>query len=115
MRVLDAEPVADLEAHRGAGGGRGLETARNLAPPDIIDLVAASGLRGRGGAGFPTGTKWETVALYESDEPTTVVVNAAEGEPGSFKDRAIVRANPFRVLEGALIAARAVDATRVVV
>jgi NADH:ubiquinone oxidoreductase subunit F (NADH-binding) len=115
MRVLDAEPVPDLEAHVRAGGGEGLETARNLASPDIIDLVAASGLRGRGGAGFPTGTKWETVALYESDEPTTVVVNAAEGEPGSFKDRAILRANPYRVLEGALIAARAVDATRIVV
>jgi NADH-quinone oxidoreductase subunit F len=115
MRVLDAEPVADLDAYVAAGGGKGLETARNLASPDIIDLVAASGLRGRGGAGFPTGTKWETVALYESDVPTTVVVNAAEGEPGSFKDRAILRANPFRVLEGALIAARAVDAPRVVV
>jgi NADH:ubiquinone oxidoreductase subunit F (NADH-binding) len=114
-RVLDPEPVADLEAHRAAGGGTGLDTARNLAPPDIIDLVAASGLRGRGGAGFPTGTKWETVALYESAEPTTVVVNAAEGEPGSFKDRAILRSNPYRVLEGALIAARAVDATEVVV
>ena len=114
-RVLDASPVADLDAHLALGGGRGLETARNLASTDIIDLIAASGLRGRGGAGFPTGTKWETVALYESAAPTTVVVNAAEGEPGSFKDRAILRANPFRVLEGALIAARAVDATRVVV
>lgn len=114
-RVLDATPTADLAAHLAGGGGQGLETARRLAATDIIDLVAASGLRGRGGAGFPTGTKWETVALYESAAPTTVVVNAAEGEPGSFKDRAILRANPFRVLEGALIAARAVDATRVVV
>jgi NADH:ubiquinone oxidoreductase subunit F (NADH-binding) len=115
MRVLDPEPCPDLDAYVAAGGGTGLETARNLAPPDIIDLVATSGLRGRGGAGFPTGTKWETVALYESDEPATVVVNAAEGEPGSFKDRAIVRANPFRVVEGALIAARAIDAPRVVI
>jgi NADH-quinone oxidoreductase subunit F len=114
-RLLDLDPPADLEAYVQGGGRRGLEAARNLAPPDIIDLVAAAGLRGRGGAGFPTGTKWETVALYESDLPTTVVVNAAEGEPGSFKDRAILRANPYRVLEGALIAARAVDAPRVVV
>ncbi|MET0739385.1 MAG: formate dehydrogenase, partial [Acidimicrobiales bacterium] len=91
-RVLDATPVADLPAHLAAGGGRGLEAARQLAPTDIIDLVAGAGLRGRGGAGFPTGTKWETVGLYESDQPTTVVVNAAEGEPGSFKDRAIIRA-----------------------
>jgi NADH:ubiquinone oxidoreductase subunit F (NADH-binding) len=114
-RVLDAVAVADLDAHLARGGGVGLETARNLASPDIIDLVAASGLRGRGGAGFPTGTKWETVALFEGDVPTTVVVNAAEGEPGSFKDRAILRANPYRVIEGALIAARAVDAPRVVI
>jgi NADH-quinone oxidoreductase subunit F len=114
-RLLDPEPVADLDAHLEAGGGRGLETSRNLDPTEIIDLVALSGLRGRGGAGFPTGTKWETVALYESELPATVVVNAAEGEPGSFKDRAILRANPFRVLEGALIAARAVDAPRVVI
>jgi NADH-quinone oxidoreductase subunit F len=114
-RLLDPEPVADLDAYLEAGGGRGLETCRNLDPTEIIDLVALSGLRGRGGAGFPTGTKWETVALYESELPTTVVVNAAEGEPGSFKDRAILRANPFRVLEGALIAARAVDAPRVVI
>ncbi len=114
-RVLDETPITDLAAHLAAGGGRGLEAARQLAPTDIIDLVAAAGLRGRGGAGFPTGTKWETVGLYESDQPTTVVVNAAEGEPGSFKDRAILRANPFRVLEGALIAARAVDAPRVIV
>ncbi len=114
-RLLDVDPPGDLDAYVRAGGGRGLEAARNLAPPDIIDLVAVAGLRGRGGAGFPTGTKWETVALYESELPTTVVVNAAEGEPGSFKDRAILRANPYRVLEGALIAARAVDAPRVVV
>ena len=115
MRVLDPSPCPDLGAYVDAGGGGGLATARNLASPDIIDLVAASGLRGRGGAGFPTGVKWETVALFEGDEPTTVVVNAAEGEPGSFKDRAILRANPYRVLEGALIAARAVDAPRIVV
>jgi NADH:ubiquinone oxidoreductase subunit F (NADH-binding) len=114
-RLLDPVPPTDLDGYVRAGGGRGVEAARNLAPPDIVDLVAVAGLRGRGGAGFPTGTKWETVALYESELPTTVVVNAAEGEPGSFKDRAILRANPYRVLEGALIAARAVDAPRVVV
>ncbi len=114
-RLLDAEPLADLDAYIDAGGGRGIETARRLSPEEIVELVELSGLRGRGGAGFPTGKKWRTVAAYEAEVPTTVVVNAAEGEPGSFKDRAILRANPFRVLEGALIAARAVDAPRIIV
>jgi NADH:ubiquinone oxidoreductase subunit F (NADH-binding) len=83
---------------------------------DIITIVMASGLRGRGGAGFPTGRKWQTVAAYESAVyATTVVVNGAEGEPGSFKDRTLLRTNPYRVIEGALIAARAVDAQRVIV
>jgi NADH:ubiquinone oxidoreductase subunit F (NADH-binding) len=114
-RVLDATPVADLDAYLAVGGGRGLEAARRLGVAGVIDEVDASGLRGRGGAGFPTGRKWRTVASYESpDEPAVVVVNAAEGEPGSFKDRAIIRANPYRVVEGALIAADAVAAERIV-
>ena len=69
--------------------------------------MTQSGLRGRGGAGFPTGAKWTTVAALASDTlPTSVVVNGAEGEPGTFKDRAILRANLYAVLEGAVIAAR---------
>lgn len=76
----------------------------------------ASGLRGRGGAGFPTGQKWRTVAENAlSTLQATVVVNAAEGEPGTFKDGAIMRANPYRLLEGALVAAMAVGADTVVV
>ncbi len=115
-RTLDADVVVSLDAYeRGAGGGAGLDAALRLGPDATIEEVVASGLRGRGGAGFPTGRKWQTVAQNESpDLPTTVVVNAAEGEPGSFKDRALLRQNPYRVLEGALIAARAVDADRVV-
>ena len=63
----------------------------------LIDEVEAAGLRGRGGAGFPTGVKWRTVAANRSDvEPTTVVVNAAEGEPGTFKDRTLLRIEPLR-------------------
>ena len=82
----------------------------------MIETIEAAGLRGRGGAGFPTGTKWRTVAELRADTPAgMVVVNAAEGEPGSFKDRAILRTNPYRVLEGALIAAHAVGADTVVV
>ncbi len=115
-RVLDPEPVPGLRAYVEGGGGDGLSVARRLTPLAIVDEVEASGLRGRGGAGFPTGRKWRTVAANRSDVvPATVVVNAAEGEPGSFKDRALLRRNPYRVLEGALIAARAIGADRVVV
>jgi NADH:ubiquinone oxidoreductase subunit F (NADH-binding) len=115
-RVLDATPVADLDAYLALGGGKGLEAARRLGVAGVIDEVDASGLRGRGGAGFPTGRKWRTVASYETpDVPAIVAVNAAEGEPGSFKDRSIIRANPYRVIEGALIAAGAVAADRILI
>jgi NADH:ubiquinone oxidoreductase subunit F (NADH-binding) len=115
QRVLDDHDVATLEDHRAGGGGAALEAARAVGPVAIIETIEASGLRGRGGAGFPTGTKWRTVAGMGGAEPTTVVVNAAEGEPGTLKDRTLVRRNPFRVLEGALIAAHAVAADRVLV
>jgi NADH-quinone oxidoreductase subunit F len=87
-----------------------------VGPDAIIQAVADSGLRGRGGAGFPAGRKWQTVAenRASSATPSTVVVNAAEGEPGTFKDRALLRRNPYRLLEGALIAALAVGADAVV-
>ncbi len=115
-RVLDPEPVASLDAWIHDGGGRGLEAARAVGAPAVLDTLDASGLRGRGGAGFPTGVKWRSVAANASpDEPATVVVNGAEGEPGSFKDRAILAANPYRVLEGGLIAAVTIGADRLVV
>ncbi|MFT4867312.1 MAG: NADH-quinone oxidoreductase subunit F [Ilumatobacter sp.] len=115
-RVLDLEPVADLADHLARCGGDALAVAASNEPIDLIGAVTDAGLRGRGGAGFPTGVKWQTVTENRSvREPTAVIVNAAEGEPGTFKDRAILRANPYRVLEGALIAARAVGAHEVVV
>jgi NADH:ubiquinone oxidoreductase subunit F (NADH-binding) len=114
-RVLDPEPVPNLEAYLAAGGGRGLEAGRKLGPEATIEEVLASGLRGRGGAGFPTGKKWATVAANDSAQHRpSVVVNASEGEPGSFKDRMLLRRNPFRIIEGAVIAAEAVNAERVV-
>jgi len=114
-RVLPAVAFASLDAYVTSGGGTGLTAARAVEPDVVIAEVEASGLRGRGGAGFPTGTKWRTVAAYGSSLlATTVVVNAAEGEPGTFKDRAILRANPYAMLEGALIAAHAVGANEIV-
>jgi NADH:ubiquinone oxidoreductase subunit F (NADH-binding) len=115
-RVLDQAPVRSLGEYTDAGGGCGLQAALKLEPPAVLEDLAASGLRGRGGAGFPTATKWAAVAERATEaEPATVVVNAAEGEPGSFKDRAILRANPYRVLEGALVAAAAVGADTITV
>ena len=114
-RVLSPEPVPSLEAHVDRGGGKGIAAAMKVGPEVLIGEVEESGLRGRGGAGFPTGTKWRTVAENRSEElATTVVVNGAEGEPGTFKDRTILRTNPYEVVEGALIAARAVSAREIV-
>jgi NADH-quinone oxidoreductase subunit F len=115
-RVLPDDDLTSLDDYLAAGGGRGWQTAQQVAPNELVELVAASGLRGRGGGGFPTGEKWRTIAAFGGNAvPATVVVNGAEGEPGTFKDRAIMRANPFAVIEGALIAARAVAADRVAI
>jgi len=114
-RVLYPHPIADLDEYLARGGGQGLEAARKVEPAALVAEVLASGLRGRGGAGFPTGVKWQTVAENRSAVlPTTVVVNGAEGEPGTFKDRTILRNNPYEVVEGALIAALAVGAAHVI-
>jgi NADH:ubiquinone oxidoreductase subunit F (NADH-binding) len=114
-RVLPQQPIESLGDYEAVGGGKALTAARSVEPVAIIEELEISGLRGRGGAGFPTGRKWRTVLEERSDVvPATVVVNAAEGEPGTEKDRAILRANPFHVLEGALIAAYVVGADEIV-
>jgi len=114
-RVLDREPCPSWQAYAERGGGRGLEVARGLDPAAVVAEVTAAGLRGRGGGGFPTGRKWQTVADNAGSRRPVVVVNGAEGEPGTFKDRTLLRTNPFKVLEGALIAARAVGAAEVLI
>ncbi|MEP7047276.1 MAG: NADH-ubiquinone oxidoreductase-F iron-sulfur binding region domain-containing protein [Ilumatobacteraceae bacterium] len=115
-RVLPPVPYDTIESYVDAGGGKGLTAARAVSADVVIDELAASGLRGRGGAGFPTGEKWRTIKSFASPTLlTSVVVNAAEGEPGTFKDRSIIRANPYAVIEGALIAARAMEARSVVI
>jgi len=82
-----------------------------MQPAEVIDLISQSQLAGRGGAGFPTGLKWKSVAEAENN-PKTVVCNADEGEPGCFKDRAILDYDPHAVIEGMIIAAYATGATR---
>ena len=109
--LLPDRPVASLEEYRATGGGEGLARALDLGPAATIEEVRRSGLRGRGGAGFPTGIKWRTVD--EDPCPTRFVVcNAAEGEPGTFKDRWLLRMNPYQVVEGVAIASLAVGARR---
>ena len=115
-RVLPPKAYGSLADYIESGGGKGLTAAGAVAPETLIEELAASGLRGRGGAGFPTGEKWRTIKSFASPLlRTSVVVNAAEGEPGTFKDRSIIRANPYAVLEGALIAAKAMDSKSIVV
>ena len=107
--LLGDGPVADVQDYVRAGGGDALATALRSSPADLIEEVRRSGLRGRGGAGFPAGIKWRTVR--EDPCPTKFVVcNAAEGEPGTFKDRWLLRTNPYLVVEGLSIAAHAVGA-----
>src|SRR5699024_3454619 len=115
--LLDDDPIASFRHHRlECRGGEAFTVATAMHPEEVIALIEQSGLRGRGGAGFPTGIKWRTVHDYASSVlTTTVVVNAAEGEPGTFKDRTILEHNPYLVLEGALIAAHAVGANEVII
>ncbi|CAN5762065.1 NADH-quinone oxidoreductase subunit NuoF [soil metagenome] len=103
--------VSTLDEYVRAGGGRPFAQAQRDGGEKVIDEIKASGLRGRGGAGFPTGEKWATVRDHPC--PTKYVVcNAAEGEPGTFKDRWLLRLNPYQVLEGVAIGAVAVGAER---
>jgi NADH-quinone oxidoreductase subunit F len=108
MALLDATPGSFTE-YSAAGGGRGLEVALGAWPEAVIEEVARSGLRGRGGAGFPTGEKWRSVRSVGAGS-RFAVCNAAEGEPATFKDRMLLRTNPYQVLEGLAIAAYAVGA-----
>ncbi|MDY7104312.1 MAG: NADH-ubiquinone oxidoreductase-F iron-sulfur binding region domain-containing protein [Actinomycetota bacterium] len=112
-RLLPPEPLADLDAYRRRGGGEGLSRARRLGSDAVIDEVTRAGVRGRGGGGFPAGRKWRSVRDTAGAEDTTfVVANGAEGEPATFKDRQLMRSNPYQVLEGTAIAQLAVGAAR---
>ncbi|MEJ2626030.1 MAG: formate dehydrogenase, partial [Pseudolabrys sp.] len=104
------DPVS-LEDYRAHGGGKGLERALSLGPAATVEEVTQSGLRGRGGAGFPTGIKWRTVAQTESDRKY-IVCNADEGDSGTFADRMIMEGDPLVLIEGMAIAALAVGATK---
>ena len=104
----------DLEAYRATGGLHGLARALDLGAEETAAEVLASGLRGRGGAGFPAGIKWRTV-LEASDAMKYVVVNADEGDSGTFADRMLMEGDPFTLLEGMVIAGVTVGASEGIV
>ena len=103
----DPEDLGDYIAH---GGYQGLRKALTMSAEDICKEVLASGLRGRGGAGFPTGLKWDLTRKVQSDVKY-VICNGDEGDPGAFMDRSVLEGDPQAVIEGMLIAARAMNAT----
>ncbi|MEP7295549.1 MAG: NADH-ubiquinone oxidoreductase-F iron-sulfur binding region domain-containing protein [Burkholderiales bacterium] len=108
MGVTDPLSLADYEVHEGF---KGLRSALALAPEAIVQQVLDSGLRGRGGAAFPTGIKWKTVAAAQATQKY-VVCNADEGDSGTFSDRMTMEGDPYMLIEGMTIAALAVGATR---
>ena len=99
-----------IESYIAADGYQALhETLREMTPKDVVEAMVRSGLRGRGGAGFPTGLKWGTVAKSPADKKY-VICNADEGDPGAFMDRSVLESDPHSVLEGMAIAAYAIGA-----
>ncbi len=106
--VIDPISLADYNAH---GGFAGLTTALRLSPESIVKEVTESGLRGRGGAGFPTGIKWKTV-LGAAGDQKYIACNADEGDSGTFADRMLMEGDPFTLIEGMIIAGLAVGATQ---
>jgi formate dehydrogenase iron-sulfur subunit len=106
--ITDPVSVADYEAH---DGFKGLRQALSMAPADIVQAITDSGLRGRGGAAFPTGIKWKTV-LDQPATPKYVTCNADEGDSGTFADRMLMEGDPLLLVEGMTIAGLAVGASQ---
>ena len=109
--LMPASPHRSLADYIAAGGGQAIAAARKRGASWVLDELDHAGLRGRGGAGFPAGRKWRSVASGGAElGDRYVVANGAEGEPGTFKDRPLLRANPYQVLEGLAVAATVVGA-----
>jgi formate dehydrogenase iron-sulfur subunit len=109
--IVDPLSLDDYRAH---GGMAGLEKARAIGAAATVETVIASGLRGRGGAGFPTGIKWKTVAetVPANGDRKYIICNADEGDSGTYADRMLLEGDPFSLIEGMVIAALAVGATK---
>src|SRR5512135_3908611 len=109
LRHHEIKDIGNLDVYQKNGGIEAFKkVVTTMQPNQVTDLVKASGLRGRGGAGFPTGMKWSFID--NKIWPHYVVANADESEPGTFKDREIMEGNPFQFLEGVAIACYAVSA-----
>jgi NADH-quinone oxidoreductase subunit F len=113
-RNVGVERSETLEVYKAGGGYEALAKAVRMEPDAITEEVKASGLRGRGGAGFPAGVKWSFMPKQpDPDRPSFLVCNADESEPGTFKDRLIMEVEPHALVEGCLIAARAIRASTI--
>ncbi|MGZ5802168.1 MAG: NADH-quinone oxidoreductase subunit D, partial [Burkholderiaceae bacterium] len=106
--------VRDLSTYEEHGGGQALRRALTMSSAALIGMIADSGLRGRGGAGFPTGRKWAAVAASTASRKY-VVANADEGDPGAFSDRMLMEDDPFRLIEAMVIASLTVGAEHAVI
>src|SRR5437763_12932128 len=111
MRNFGRQDSHTLAGYRAGGGYTAWQKAQTLEPAAITEEVKQSNLRGLGGAGFPTGTKWSFVPKNHTG-PVYLVINADEGEPGTFKDRYLLERDPHALIEGMLIAARAIRSAR---
>jgi NADH-quinone oxidoreductase subunit F len=106
------EPLS-LKEYEKAGGYQSVRKALTMSPQDVQNIIKASNLRGRGGAGFPTGAKWSFVPMDEgARRPKYLVVNADEMEPGTFKDRLLLEGDPHQIVEGAIVSAHAIEAEK---
>ena len=109
LRHREISDIDDLKVYKKNDGFTAFKNAvTKMSPLDVVNVVKNSGLRGRGGAGFPTGMKW--AFIDNNNWPHYVVANADESEPGTFKDREIMEGNPFQFLEGLALASYAVGA-----
>ncbi|UCG77350.1 MAG: NADH-quinone oxidoreductase subunit NuoF [Nitrospirota bacterium] len=109
LKNINTPGSADISVYKKSGGYKSLKKALKMKPEDIIDEVKRAGLRGRGGAGFPTGMKWD-FASRDKNFPKYLLCNADEGEPGTFKDRPILEKDPHLLIEGMAISAHALQA-----
>ncbi|HLG23230.1 MAG TPA: NADH-ubiquinone oxidoreductase-F iron-sulfur binding region domain-containing protein [Candidatus Manganitrophaceae bacterium] len=114
------EPLRTLEDYLARGGFQALKKAIGLTPMQVIDEIKRANLRGRGGAGFPTGIKWEGVYKKQADilglpPQKYLVCNSSEGEPGTYKDRYLIKKNPYGLIEGMMIASYAVGTYKAII
>ncbi|MFW6063253.1 MAG: NADH-quinone oxidoreductase subunit F, partial [Chloroflexota bacterium] len=113
QNIREGEAPLDLSEYEAAGGYQAVRKALGeMSPGDVVDVVTESGLRGRGGAGFPTGTKWSFVPMGpDARTPKYLICNADEMEPGTFKDRLLLEGDPHLMIESMIVSAYAIQAS----